>query len=556
MPQHVNLTTSFWRTALLLLACGLAPLGLPGMASGQQTPLPGTTPATDAKVNALIAEVLEPEARMALTTHHSKVIRTKVPVTRISITDPRTMEINQFSPTEFELIGLQAGQTSFTLWFGANQALRYSVTVKPDTEARKRAEAEYGELQRRINEMFPNSMVQLIPIADKLIVRGQAKDSAEATQIMAVLSESQGYGRGGNYRGGSTTGAAGAANVAAGGAGGGAGFGSLNMGTAAQPNPSERDLPPHSIISLLNVPGEQQVLLKVRVAELSRTAARNLTAQLRVNNGSLALSTESGGLSTVFSSVLNPEDIRLAIKAVSTTGYTKILAEPNLVTLNGQPANFLAGGQFPVPTAVNVGGIAGINTQFQAFGTQLTFTPTIIDKDRIRLVVTPTVSQINEDVSVQGIPGLSSRTVTTTVDLRTGQWLAIAGLIQDQQHATRVRVPFVGDLPVVGALFGRTDIQREETELIVLVGPELVHPMDAQEVPLILPGMEVAEPTDPAFFLAGAYIAKATDQPGPSRGGAACAADMPRRVTREAMSRPVFQRSEKYYVYGPHGASQ
>jgi pilus assembly protein CpaC len=130
----------------------------------------------------------------------------------------------------------------------------------------------------------------------------------------------------------------------------------------------------------------------------------------------------------------------------------------------------------------------------------LTFTPTVLDKDRIRMHVMPSFSTINDDLWVGGIPGLNSRAVATTVDLREGQWLAIAGLIQDQQGGSKGRIPFLGDIPFFGAPFMNESVRREETELVVLVSPELVHPMEAKQVPLILPGMDVTEPNDKAFF--------------------------------------------------------
>jgi pilus assembly protein CpaC len=552
-----------------LLALSLLAMGLPSSARSQEdphfraarrsnavappqgslsSPAAQPSPEADAKLKALIGEVMEPEARMDLVLRRSKVLRTKVPVTRVSITDPKTLEVVQFSPIEFELIGLQAGETSLTFWFGENQALRYLVRVKPDTGDSERAREEYRDLQNKINEMFPNSMVQLIPLSDKLIVRGQARDSAEASQILAVLSgrgNGQGAGQGGGY-----------------------GAGMINMGPAANSTAGTSDIPIHNIINLMDVPGEQQVMLKVRIAQLDRTAARRMATQLRINSGILALNTDSGGLSAAFSSVLNPEDLRLALTAVSSTGYTKILAEPNLVTLNGQPASFMAGGEFAVPTAVGIGGVSGINTQFQRFGTQLTFTPTIVDKDRIRLAVAPSFSAINRDLTVQGIPGISNRAVTTTVDLRVGQWLAIAGLLEDNQRGSRIRVPFVGDIPILGTVFGQTTVQRQETELIVLVSPELVHPMDAREAPLVLPGMEIAEPGDTALFLGGAYVAQFDRAPGCGVhcGQTSCTSSCPTQpqvtgeanheAVRQTMSRPEYQRSEKYYVYGQHGTSQ
>jgi len=150
-----------------------------------------------------------------------------------------------------------------------------------------------------------------------------------------------------------------------------------------------------------------------------------------------------------------------------------------------------------------VAGAEAVSTQFRGFGTRLTFTPTVIDKDRIRLEVAPEFSALNGDNSVQGIPGLDTRAAFTTVDLREGQWLAIAGLIQDQQDGENSRIPFLGDIPLLGIAFSQKTISRDESELIVLVSPELVHPMDAEEVPPLLPGTDVTEPDDVDFYLNG-----------------------------------------------------
>ena len=218
------------------------------------------------KVKALIANILEPEVVMDLNLQRSKLIRTKVSVSRFSVTQPNLLEVVQYTPTEFELIGLQTGQTTLTLWFG-DEALRYLVRIAPDTAAGERAATEYGALQKKINEMFPNSIVQLIPLADKLIVRGQARDSEEAAQILSVLS-----GQAVNQTGAQL------------------GPGSLvNVGTAARPTPGSTDLPASNIISLLDVPGEQQIMLKVRVAELNRTALRQMGCDLTVEAGDFSL---------------------------------------------------------------------------------------------------------------------------------------------------------------------------------------------------------------------------------------------------------------------------
>jgi pilus assembly protein CpaC len=188
---------------------------------------------------------------------------------------------------------------------------------------------------------------------------------------------------------------------------------------------------------------------------------------------------------------------------LESNGSAKILAEPNLVVLSGRTANFLSGGEFAVPTVVGVGGAEAATTYFKSFGTQVLFTPTVLDKDRIRLQVAPTFSTVNSDIAVNGILGLDTRTASTTVDLREGQVLAIAGLIQEQQRGDISRLPVLGNIPLLNAITANRKITRDETELVILVSPELVHPLEPEQAPPILPGMEVTEPNDLDFYIFG-----------------------------------------------------
>jgi pilus assembly protein CpaC len=466
---------------------------LAGWQAPAQEPLPAPPPPPDALLRdpppevrrreaELVGNVVDPELIFHLTPTRSKVVRTKLPVTRVAITDARVLEVNQFSPTEFEFIGRESGETTLTLWFtlpdGSPSLIRYLVRVAPDHAEQEQAEVEYMRLQDRLNELFPNSYVQLIPVADKVIVRGQARDAEEAAQILSILRGAAGYGEGGF---------------------GWPGLNPAVSGPAARIPGAER-LQNMTVINLMTVPGEHQVMLKVRIAELSRSALRELGVSFDV----LARNFSVGSLISQganISAILDDGDYELFVKAFASNGNGKILAEPTLVTLSGHTATFIAGGEFAVPTAVGVDGIAAATTTFRGFGTQLAFTPTVLDKDRVRLHVTPSFSSLNAQNTVDGIPGLDTRAVNTTVDLREGQWLAIAGLIQDEQHARRSRVPVLGEIPLVGALFSDNQVRRGETELVVLVSPELVHPLEDDHCPFILPGMEVTDPTDFDFYV-------------------------------------------------------
>ena len=184
-----------------------------------------------------------------------------------------------------------------------------------------------------------------------------------------------------------------------------------------------------------------------------------------------------------------------------------MLAEPNLVTLDGQPARFLAGGSFPypVPQTTTAGGVA-ITIAFRDFGAILQFVPFILAGDIIRMDVEPSFSQLDPStgttVAGTAVPGVSQRSARTVVEMREGQTLAIAGLLQQTTAATTARVPILGDIPIVAPLFSRNTITTIETELVVLVTPELVAPMEECDVPPA-PGDHVMEPNDYEFYFLG-----------------------------------------------------
>ncbi len=495
-------------------------------------PAVGASSVWQAKEDALLSGVIDTGKSMKIDPRFSKLIKTNRPVTRVSVTNPEVLEVVQFGPTEFELIGGQTGTTTLTFWIDCNEQeceiLRYIVEVAPNEAVEERREIEYAVLERKINELFPDSLVQLIPVADKLIIRGQARDAEEASRILAIVRGQAG-----------DDGAA-------------SGQARINQGVASEPFPGVGALPPASVINMLQVPGEMQVLLKVRVAELSRTALREMGSQFNIKASDFSFDSLLGLTGTV-KAVLDTDEVKFVLEALSTNSYSKILAEPNLVTLSGHPAYFIAGGEFAVPVVVGVEGAAAATTNFRAFGTQLAFTPTVLDKDRIRLHVTPSISDINSKNTVDGIPGLDTRSVSTTVDLREGQWLAIAGLLQDQQSGSKARVPFLGDVPMLDAVFSNKEARREETELIVLVSPELVHPLEAEEAPQILPGMEVTEPGDLAFFVGGSIEGR----PGCQHRSTVWP-NVQRAILRshcEGKRQAGYQQCESYYIQGSHGFS-
>ena len=306
-----------------------------------------------------------------------------------------------------------------------------------------------------------------------------------------------------------------------------------------------------NVVNMIEVPGEAQVMLKVRIAQLKRTALRNIGLNFQINpkgtlgefffNSSLAPSTNPVA-------VFSGEEVSLLINALTQNNTMKLLAEPNLVTLSGRPASFLSGGSFPVPTVVTGGTFGAVGSSFQGYGTQLQFTPIVLDKDRIRLQVTPSYSELDRTNSVNGIPALTLSTAYATVDLRAGQWLAIAGLRLDKMTAISNRIPGLGDMPLLGRLFSNNSMTREENELIVLVSPVLVHPLDGRANPPLLPGMEVTEPDDWDFYVNGRWEGRPDIQYRSTVG--------PLLPQRAWEFKPAGTTADSYYIQGPQGFSR
>ena len=521
-------------------ACGKRSIGVAGLLL-LATALPAIAQpipqSVGDRVNNLIDEIVAAEVELEISLRRSKILRMRQDVFRVAVADPSVVDFVAFGSREMELIGNQTGSTTVTLWLGDEQnaeLLSMLVTVVKDDAIDDQRRLEYGELERMINEMFPNSRIQLFPVADKLIIRGQARDEEEAVQIMSLIRQNGG--------GSQPLGIGGAGNLTA-------------QGAAAEPFPDASQIPQATVINMLEIPGEKQVMLKVRIAELQRSALREIGADFDLDIKEFMLeSVLSGGGNLMATGTFTDGGFEVVLNFLMTNGSAKILAEPNLVTLSGHPATFLSGGEYPVPTAVGVGGVGAVSTSFKSFGTQLTFTPTVLDRDRIRLHVVPTFSTVNPDISVgaAGINGFNTRTVSTTVDLREGQVLAIAGLLQEQQRGDNARVPYLGDIPAVGNLLADRSISRDETELLIVVSPELVHPLEPEHAPTLLPGMEVTEPDDHEFFWRG-YI---EGDPNVHHRSTVWPLYRQRMMRSGAPFRGSQQYSQNYYIQGQHGFSQ
>ena len=453
----------------------------------KQRPRIAATPVADEQVRLGQFEVIDHSDELTVVYRRSKLLRTNVDVYRTAVVDASICEVVQYTPREISVIGNGQGATHVTFWFedGSFRPVTYLVRVVPDPEVHQRREEQFGLLEEHLAELFPESKVELLVLADKLIVKGQARDAEEAAQILALI-------RGQAVRGRDI----------------------LFGGMAASPVTREetnRTIAPIQVINMLRIPGVQQVALRVKIAELNRSAARTIGVDLDLDfsQGELLvqslINAATGGTASVLGS-FDGGDLEFGLHYLEQHGVMRMLSEPTLVTLSGRPATFIAGGEFAVPTTVGVGGAAAVTTDFRAYGAIISFLPVVLDKDHIRLEVAPEFSQISDDNSVNGIPGLDTRAVTTTVEMREGQTLAIAGLLDESMDADKE-----GDLPWISQIFGRRNVTKNETELIILVTPELIYPMEPEAVPP-LPGFDVTEPTNCEFYLKGHLEGRPTQE--------------------------------------------
>ncbi len=272
------------------------------------------------------------------------------------------------------------------------------------------------------------------------------------------------------------------------------GKGVLLTGQASTPSAAarartiaERYLPAADVASALDILGAEQVQLEVRILEASRNSLKELGIDLTLNNQSgFTFFSGSGLLGGVPQAIANvvtnsgTTRIDAAIAALEEKGVLRTLARPNLTALSGESASFLAGGEFPIPVAADYDdrGRTRVGIEFKEFGVKLGFKPTVRDGGLIRLEVAPEVSQIDTRQTVRlaevEIPGLSVRRANTTVELREGESFAVAGLFEQEYNANLRQLPLLGDIPVIGALFRSARWRRNETELVIIVTPQVV----------------------------------------------------------------------------------
>ena len=449
------------------------------------------TPQSARAMHRLIESMPQPQDEIEVIQQRHQLVLMRSNISRISIGDASIVDVVQYGPREIAIVGGVRGSTSLTFWFeGEADPLIYTVRTIRDPNLDNQRKLDYGKLERKIALMYPNSKVYLIPMGFKIIVRGQVRDSEEASHILNVVrgevmnQDGAAFGPQPYLNG-----------AGAGGAGGPGGYGSP-FGFNAW------DMAAGLILNELKVPGEFQIALRVRIAELNRSAADRAGVDINVlfNDARHAITSTLGAGAGTIGGVFENGEIGLFLDYLCQNGTTKILSEPTMTTLSGREAQFLAGGEYAVQSVVGVGAGASTSTNFRGFGTSLRATPTITDRDLIRLDITAEYSDLNSSNNSGGNLGTSNRRIRTTVELREGQTLALAGLLSHRTKVEVSRIPVLGDIPKIGPLlFSSKRKSEEENELLILVTPELVRAMDAHEVPPV-PGFEVTVPTHEEFW--------------------------------------------------------
>jgi len=433
----------------LLGAC-LAPLAQ-APASGADAALPAAVAAMPTTTAAAAQELHTPAARdLFVTVGKSLVVDSPVNIQRVSVGNGDLAEALAVNPREVLVNGKAVGETSIIIWQQGGNRLFFDLTVRPSN-------TKVAAIQQQLDRELAGQDIRVSFDNDTAFVRGTAKDLTSAERALAIAS---------------------------------------TLGKT---------------VNLLHVsvpPTEAQILLRVRFADVDRSYEQDLGFNLfstgitntigRVTTGQFSppslVASPGQPTQVTYSDLLNiflfrPDlNIGATIKALESKNVLQILAEPNVLAINGKTASFLAGGEFPYPTLQGGGaGLGAVTIQFREFGVRLNFTPVITPRGTIRLEVAPEVSSLDfaNGLVFQGfnIPALATRRVKTEIELESGQSFAIGGLLDNRTTEALSKVPGLGNIPLLGKLFTSRDILKSNSELLVLVTPELVRPVPKGQNP-------------------------------------------------------------------------
>ena len=460
---------SAWRLSFPhVLACGLC-LALTGVAFGQPAPRPvgpqpGVTtaaPALPVAANggqrmALVYKVQNANERMEMTVNTSRILTLDQKIPQAQVNNPELLDLTPLSPTEIQISAKTPGVTQVNLWGEDKRIFTIDVVIIGDAQA----------LSHLLASQFPNATLKVVPVANGVLISGFVDQPQHIDLIVRIAEEYY-----------------------------------------------------PKVINAITVGGVQQVLLHVKVMEVSRTKLRRMGFDFaNFSGGNSVVSSISGlitaatpaGVTTTPNATLSFGVVDGAsaffgvLEALRQDDLAKVLAEPKLVTVSGRPATFNSGGEYPVPVP---GSLGTLSIEYKKFGTQLDFVPIVLGNGRLRLEVRPRISELDRTHSVviagTTVPGLRLREVETGVEMRAGQTLAIAGLVYERTEAQNRGLPWISEVPYLGAAFRKVHEETNTIESLIMVTPELVEPMDPCQVPPCGPGQQTTSPDDCELYFKG-----------------------------------------------------
>lgn len=408
---------------------------------------PATVPGVTAQTSLVPpASTIEFAPQVGVTVGKSTLLKLPAPAARISVGNPAVADVILLNPSEVYLLGKTVGATNVILWSKSGHSTVVDVTVGMDTAA----------LQGKLQQLLPGEKnIKVASAADSLILSGTVTDAVKVDKAVALAEAYSGK----------------------------------------------------KVVNFLQAGAPQQVMLEVKVAEVSKSLTNKLGAQFKygTTSGSWTYSLLAGFLTSSpgVISAINAGGLKsLTLDAAKTDGLVKILAEPTIMAMSGQEGAFLAGGKIFIPVPQSGVGGTTITLEEKEFGVGLKFTPIVLEGGRINLKVTPEVSELGKNVTVgsQTIPSITTRRASTTVQLHDGQSFAIGGLIKNNVTETMAAFPGLGEIPILGALFRSSEFVNDRTELLFVITPRLVKPLPSNYA---LPTDAFIEPTRSEFFLGG-----------------------------------------------------
>ena len=417
-----------------------------------------TTALTPAAAEVLRVATGQASSALNVPMNRAVVVESDVPFAELSIANPGIADISTLSDRSIYVLGKAPGRTTLTLLSPDGKLIsNVDVHVTPDV----------AEFKERLQQILPGEQIEVRTANDGIVLSGTVSSTAKLDRALDLANR----------------------------------------------------YAPDRVSNLMVVGGTQQVMLKVRFAEMQRSVSKNLSASLGIgkDTGSVQGGIASGKNFTVTG---NPPattggngamalgftagafEFSVLLEALESKGMVRTLAEPNLTALSGQEAKFLAGGEYPIPVAAG-DGLIGI--EYKPFGVELNFTPVVVDGDIINLTINAAVSSIDSSAGITQngftVNAFKRRETSTTVEMRDGESFAIAGLLQDDFRDASGQVPWMGDIPIIGALFRSANYQRAQSELVIIVTPHLVTPVNGEA--LALPTDRVRIPTERDLFLFG-----------------------------------------------------